>query len=80
MCLSEAPLGVWSCSEIVNPWQSRVGGYHRHHTSCCHEHALHVDATLFIPQNVHHCFSSDVTLRKQSKHTVEDATFLLLGF
>lgn len=58
---SAVPFRVRSCCEIVDPRQSGIGGYHRHHASCCHEQALHVDAAIFIPQDVHHRLRSDVT-------------------
>lgn len=58
---SAVPFRVWSCRKIVNPWQRGIPGDDWHHTSCCHEHALHVDAAVFIPQDVHHRLSSYAT-------------------
>lgn len=58
---SALPLRVWGSCEIVHSWQRRIAGNHWHHASCCHEHTLHVDATIFIPQYIHHGLSSDAT-------------------
>lgn len=55
----------------MNPWQRRIPGYDRHHASSRHEHALHVDSAVFIPQDVHHGLSSDVTFRPQKQHKTE---------
>lgn len=63
------PVRVRSRCKIVNPWQRRIPGYDRHHASGCHEHALHVESTVFIPQDVHHGLSSDVTFSSQKQHT-----------
>lgn len=61
-CLAAAsPCRVWSSRKEVNAWQVRVLRQHGHHASSCHKATFHINATLFVTKNFHHCFSSDST-------------------
>ena len=53
------PLWVRGASEVVNTRQAGVLRNHRHHTPRAREHALHIDATLFVSQDVHHSLAVD---------------------
>ena len=56
-----SPFRVRCSSEVVHSRQGGILGHNRHHASRRHEHPLHVDSTLFVPQNPHHRLSCDLS-------------------
>lgn len=60
-------------------WQRRITGDHGHHASCCHEHAFHVDATVFVPQDIHHGLGSYVTCTIQEVFALKMKVSILMG-